>query len=75
METAALNEVRSEIEALYADRGTDFLLPARYTTLVNVESSLLAHRRGRQCREDTAERRIVGPHAAPHVAVPHAHSG
>jgi hypothetical protein len=75
METAALNEVREEIEALYADRGTDFLLPARYKTLLNVESTLVARRKARQVREAIAERRIVGPHAAPHMAVPHAHSG
>lgn len=61
METAALNEVRSEIQALYADRGTDFLLPARYKASVNVESSLLARRKARQLREAIAERRIVGP--------------
>ncbi|MEY2433165.1 MAG: hypothetical protein QOC92_2890 [Acidimicrobiaceae bacterium] len=75
METAALHVVREQIEALYADRGKDFLLPARYTTLVNVESSLLASRKARQLRKTIEERRIAGPHATPHVAVPHAHSG
>jgi hypothetical protein len=55
METAALNEVRSEIEALYAHRGKDFLLPARYKTLLNVEASLVACRKARQVREDRTD--------------------
>jgi hypothetical protein len=40
META-LSEVRSEIEALYADRGGDFILPARYKHLLALEAHLM----------------------------------
>jgi hypothetical protein len=40
META-LREVRGEIEALYAGRGDDFILPARYQQLIVLEAHLM----------------------------------
>jgi hypothetical protein len=50
METAALDEVREQIEALYADRGDGFELPRCYATLLNVERVLLQAINGRNDR-------------------------
>jgi len=36
-----LSDVRSEIEALYAEREDDFELPVRYRSLLQLERSLL----------------------------------
>jgi hypothetical protein len=47
MESAVLDEVRNQIETLYADRGSDFTPSPRYEALLTLESRLLAQLRAR----------------------------
>jgi hypothetical protein len=47
METALLDEIKGQIETLYADRGADFTPSARYRVLLNLEATLLARLQSR----------------------------